>query len=419
MTRDQGIAAPAHAPLLYSGYGKSRATSSNRFLKSAMSEVLAVQGEHLPTDDHLRVYRRWAAGGTGVLMSGNVMIDRTALGEPGNVVLEDDSYLDRFKAWAMAVHEANPETKFWMQINHPGKQSPKFLTPAPVAPSAIALGKGLEASFATPRSLTDEEVRALIKRYATTAGLAKEAGFDGVQIHGAHGYLVSQFLSPHHNRRKDDWGGTPENRRRFVVEVFRAIRKVVGDDFPVGIKMNSADFQTGGFEGQEALDLISALSEEGIDLIEISGGNYENPAMTGARQSTKDREAYFLDFAASARKQTDVALAVTGGFRSVQGMESALESGATDFVGIARPLTIDPELPINAAKDPGYVCDIGRPSTGVRNLDKMFMIAITYYETQIRRISRGQDPDPKLSAWKTVLDSVIALGKAGFQKRRA
>ena len=408
-----------HAPILFSPFDEGgKINAPNRIFKSAMSEVMAVQGQFLPTENHIRVYARWAAGGTGILVTGNVMIDRTALGEPGNVVLEDGTALDLFSKWASAVHAANPKTRFWMQLNHPGKQSPKFLTSEPVAPSAIPLGAGLEKAFATPKALEEVEIRAIIQRFATSASLAQRAGFDGVQIHGAHGYLVSQFLSPHHNRRDDQWGGSAENRRRFAVEVYRAIREAVGTDFAVSIKMNSADFQKGGFEGDEAHDLIAALSGEGIDHVEISGGTYESPAMTGVRQSTA-REAYFLDFAAEARKRTSVPLAVTGGFRSVAGMEAALASGATDFIGIARALTLDPELPKHAAADPAYSCDVGRPSTGIKSLDKMFMIAISYYEMQIRRLGHGQDPDPKMSAWRTVLHSALALGKAAFRKRRA
>ncbi len=394
------------------------AIAPNRFLKSAMSEVLAKQGEHLPNECHYRLYQRWAKGGTGTIITGNVMIDRTALGEPGNVVLEDDRNLDRFRKWADAVHDVRPDTQFWMQINHPGKQTPKFLTSEPVAPSAVALGKGLEASFATPRALEAVEIDTLVARYATTARLAKQAGFDGVQIHGAHGYLVSQFLSPHHNRREDDWGGTAEKRRRFAMEVYRAIRREVGPNFPVSIKMNSADFQKGGFGEEDAFDLIDALTEEGIDLLEISGGNYESPAMTGARQSADEREAYFLDFATQARKRTTAALAVTGGLRSLRAMEAALATGAVDFVGIARALTIDPELPIHASQDPDYSCEVGSPSTGVRSLDRMIMLAISFYETQIRRLGQGKDPKPNMSAWHTVYLTFGALGKAAFKKRR-
>ncbi|MEM9104185.1 MAG: NADH:flavin oxidoreductase/NADH oxidase family protein [Pseudomonadota bacterium] len=412
--------APAHAPILFSPFSvNGKVSAKNRFFKSAMSEVLATIGEGLPNRQHLEVYRRWAEGGTGIIVSGNVMIDPTALGEPGNVVLENDRHLDRFAEWTSVVHAADPDIQFWMQINHPGKQSPKFLSAQPVAPSAIALGKGLEAAFVKPRALEADEISALVKRYATTARLAREAGFDGVQIHGAHGYLVSQFLSPHHNQRTDEWGGTPENRRRFVLEVYRAIRAETGENFPVSIKMNSADFQKGGFEGDEAYAVVDALSAEGVDLIEISGGNYESPAMTGARQSTAEREAYFLDFAAEARTRSETRIAVTGGFRSVAAMEAALASGATDFVGLARPLTLDPDLPKNAATDSDYVMNVGRPSTGIRSLDRTFMIPITYYESQIRRMGRGKNPDPKMSAWKTVVESGLGSGVAAFKKRRA
>lgn len=413
------VESPDHAPILFSPFERNgKRLAQNRFLKSAMSEILAVQGEFLPTAAHYTVYQRWAAGGTGILVSGNVMIDSAALGEPGNVVLEEDTHLDRFTRWADVVRDANPDAQFWMQLNHPGKQSPKFLTPQPVAPSAVPLGAGLESAFAEPRALDTSEIAAIIQRFATSAALAKRAGFDGVQIHGAHGYLVSQFLSPHHNRRTDEWGGSAENRRRFALEVYRAIRREVGADIAVSIKMNSADFQKGGFEGEDAYALIEALAAEGIDLIEISGGNYESPAMTGVKQ-TSGREAYFLDFAAEARKRTDVPLAVTGGFRTVSGMEAALASGATDFIGIARPLTLDPELPLHAAADPAYACDVGRPRTGVSALDKMFMIAVSYYEMQIRRLGKGLNPNPNMSAWQSVFYNGLALGKAAFRKRRA
>ncbi|WP_374764287.1 NADH:flavin oxidoreductase/NADH oxidase family protein [Yunchengibacter salinarum] len=411
--------APDHAPNLYSpldlpGGGRL----ANRFLKSAMSEVLAGP-DGLPNTGHMRVYDRWAAGGTGLLVSGNVMVDPSALGEPGNLILEADTDLDPYKRLVAAVRDRPDAPEFWMQINHPGKQSPKFLTSEPVAPSAVPLGKGLEASFRPPRALRGDEIRALVDRFAITAELAGQAGFTGVQIHGAHGYLVSQFLSPHHNRREDEWGGSRENRRRFVVEIVRAVRQRLGDDFPVGIKMNSADFQRGGFGGDEAIDLIRVLSAEGISLFEISGGTYEAPAMTGAKQSTREREAYFLDFAESARGATDRPIAVTGGFRSVAAMERAVASGATDMVGLARGLCIDPELPRHAAEDPAYCIDIGHPGTGFRVLDKMFMLAVAYYETQIGRMAKNKHPDPRLSAWRTVLSNGLALGRAAFRRRRA
>lgn len=417
---DSSTDLPCHAPHLFSPFDfRGKGIAPNRFFKSAMSEVLAKDGEHLPNEKHYRLYQRWAQGGSGILVTGNVMIDRSALAEPGNVLLEDDLHLDRFADWVDAVRAVNPETQFWMQFNHPGKQTNKILTPTPVAPSAVPLGAGLDKMFAPPRALETDEIHDIIRRFSTASRLAKEAGWDGIQVHCAHGYLVSQFLSPHHNRREDDWGGSAENRRRFLLEIYRAIRAEVGSDFAVSVKMNSADFQKGGFEGEEAYELIDKLSEEGIDLIEISGGQYESMAMFDARQSTREREAYFLDFATEARSRTSVPIAVTGGFRSVKAMEAAIASGATDFVGLGRPLTLDPDLPKHAAANPNYVSDIGSPSTGIKSLDDMLMLDGAYYETQIGLMGRGKDPNPAISAWRTVLEIGMALGQTAFMKRRA
>ena len=252
----------------------------NRLLKSAMSETLGTR-EGAPTPALNRLYRAWAEGGIGLCVTGNVMVDLKALGEPGNVVIEDAAHLAALQAWAKAG-TANG-THCWVQLNHPGKQAPRGLNHETVAPSAVPFRDDLKAFFATPRALTGAEVRALVARFGKAAGIVKQAGFTGVQIHGAHGYLVSQFLSPHHNLRNDEWGGSPEKRRRFLMEVYRAMRKATGAGFPIGIKLNSADFQRGGFTEEESLDTIRALAHAGIDLIEISGGTYESPAMTGVK----------------------------------------------------------------------------------------------------------------------------------------
>ncbi|RMF15084.1 MAG: NADH:flavin oxidoreductase/NADH oxidase family protein [Gammaproteobacteria bacterium] len=389
----------------------------NRFYKSAMSEQLA-NWHNDPLPKLARLYQRWAEGGTGLLVTGNVMIDRTALGEPKQVVLDEQSPLEPFRQWSRAAQQNGAQC--WMQLNHPGKQIPSFLAKTPVAPSAVPLGRGLEKAFNPPRALHDAEILEIIRKFATAARLAKETGFSGVQIHGAHGYLVSQFLSPHHNRRKDRWGGSLENRMRFVLSVYDAIREAVGDDFPVGIKLNSADFQRGGFEEGDALEVIKALSERGIDLIEISGGNYESPAMMGkAKKSTVEREAYFLDFAEQVREHTQVPLVVTGGFRSAPAMAKALESGATDMIGLARPLAVYPDLPNRIAKDPAFVAKFTRPSTGIHELDKFGMLDITWYERQMDRIAEGKNPDLNLSAWNAVIHTFGRLGVHAFRKRRA
>ncbi len=389
----------------------------NRFLKSAMSEQLGDRAQH-PTDALAALYAAWAEGGIGAQVTGNVMIDRTALGEPLNVVLDDTSDLAPFERWAQAGRRHGAH--IWMQLNHPGKQSPAMLSRHPVAPSEVPLGGALTPFFRTPRALTHDEVEAIIARFASAAARAKEAGFTGVQIHGAHGYLVSQFLSPHHNRRNDQWGGSAENRRRFVVEVYRAIRAKVGAKFPVSIKLNSADFQKGGFTEDESIAVVEALASEGIDLVEVSGGTYEAPAMTGfaVAESTRRREAYFAAFAERVRAKVRVPLAVTGGFRSGPAMLEALGE-ATDMIGLARPLAVCPDLPARLLRDPSTSLRLKRPSTGIKVVDRALMLDITYYEALLDRIGHGRPAGDDLSPWRAVASIVAKMGPASLMPRRA
>lgn len=393
-------------------------TIKNRFLKSAMSEGIA-DNNHDPRPDHARLYQTFADGGIGVALTGNVMIDQRALGEPGNVVLEDDHAMTKFKAWASAA--THDDTHLWMQINHPGKQQPKGIsTQQAVAPSAIGLeGTGMKNAFGIPRELSGDEIEDIITRFGRTAGLAKQAGFTGVQIHGAHGYLVSQFLSPRHNQRTDEWGGSAQNRRRFVLQVYQSMRSAVGDDFPVSIKLNSADFMRGGFTDEESLDVIAELDKAGIDLIEISGGSYESPEMFTSKKSTRGREAFFMDFAEKARKRVKVPLAVTGGFRSARGMARAVESGAVDLVGLARPLCIDPDLPNKILAGADYEAPMRKLSTGVAALDKMGMVEITWYEQQLARMGRGKSPKMDMTVWGAATRTMLSNGLKAFQQRRA
>lgn len=393
-------------------------TIKNRFMKSAMSEQLG-EPDRNPGQALFNVYGEWARGGCGLLVSGNIMIDREHIGEPKNVVLDQHSDLAAFKRWTEAGTLNGNE--FWAQLNHPGKQIPSFIQKVPVAPSAISLGKGLEKGFNIPRALSSDEVRATIAQYARSAKLAKEAGFTGVQIHGAHGYLVSQFLSPRHNHRDDEWGGSLENRMRFVLEIFKAVRAEVGDDYPVGIKLNSADFMKGGFTEEDSMQVVKALSDAGIDMIEISGGTYESPEMvreTG-KESTRKREAFFMDYAEKVRKISNVPLAVTGGFRSTRGMNEALQTNAMDFVGIARPLAIDPALPNNAIASADYSIELPTLTTGIKAVDFVAAHNIYWYEHQIALMGKNKRPDPNMSAWKSFGKTMLANGKYMLKKRRA
>ena len=393
-------------------------TLKNRIGKSAMSEILGTR-LHGPSENLIRLYSRWAAGGAGLLISGNVMIDRRALGEPANVVIEDEVHLEALRAWAAAGTAEG--TAFWVQLNHPGKQSPFFLSPEPVAPSAIPLSKGLEKSFRAPRALLEGEIEELVERFAKAAGVAKSAGFTGVQIHGAHGYLVSQFLSPRHNQRSDSWGGSPSGRRRFMLEIYRAIRSAVGESFPVSIKLNSADFSRGGLTEEESLEAVAALASEGIDLVEISGGSYESPAMMNGkkRESTIQREAYFLEFAEKARESVKVPLMLTGGFRSSKAMREAVEKGAVDLVGLARPLAIDPDFPRKALENVDVVSPVGLLTSGSRFLDNLVFINISWYERQLARMGRGKAPLPKMSALRSVVGTIAESGWSNFRRRRS
>ena len=327
----------------------------NRICKGAMTEGLA-DSQNRATFKHVNLYDKWSSGGAGILLTGNVQVDHRYLERPGNVVIEGpqtNEQLSRLTAYAEAGTKNN--THLWMQISHAGRQTPASVAETPVAPSEVQLQMP-GAQFGKPRSLSDEEILDIIQKFAHTASVAKETGFTGVQIHGAHGYLISEFLSPDINKRDDNWGGSLEKRSKFLLEIVRSVRKSVGDSFPVSLKLNSADFQKGGFTHEDAIQVASWLNEEGLDLLEISGGTYEQPHLVGIdmglnperaevrRESTIAREAYFLDYANDIRNVFKGPLMVTGGFRSVQGMNDALNQNACDVIGIARPFCIDPQI---------------------------------------------------------------------------
>lgn len=335
-------------------------TVPNRLCKAAMTEGVA-DSRLQATQRHATLYRRWAEGGAGVLITGNVLIDRHILERPGNVSIDpapaegDPEGMEALKAWARAG--TSQGNQLWMQISHAGRQSPRYVTTRPVGPSAVQLD--MLGNYAAPRALLEHEILDLIQRFARVARVAKAAGFTGVQVHGAHGYLLSSFLSPVTNRRTDRWGGSLENRARFLLEAVRAVRLAVGPGFPLAVKLNSDDFRKGGFSNDDCLQVVKWLNAEQIDLLEISGGTYEQPRLlghTGAadsvkdeqpeqRESTKKREAYFLSYARAIRQVATMPLMVTGGFRSREAMEEALEDGVCDLIGLGRPLCTHPDTP--------------------------------------------------------------------------
>lgn len=389
--------------------------AKNRFFKSAMEEQLAKQNR--VSKKLVKLYDIWAKGGAGVLVTGNVMISQNGKGSPDDVVLENDSDLPMLQQWAQAGTQNN--TLLIMQINHAGKQSPKALSPEPVAPSAVPL-QGMEAFFNTPRALRDDEIRALIAQFAKTAQIAEKAGFSGVQIHAAHGYLISQFLSPHHNRRDDEWGGSLENRMRFLVEIYQAIRSSVSTNFLVGVKLNSADFQKGGFDEEQSTQVMAKLSELGIDFIEVSGGNYESPEMLSTKPSSQKREAFFLDYAKKARAVSKAPLIITGGFRSEAAMNDALTSGDLDLVGVARPFALVPDLPNQIQNKTYKMVELKAIRTGVNAIDAKMggILEMGWYMYQMKRIGSGSKPCKCVTAWNILLRTIWQNGKAGLQSSR-
>ncbi len=402
----------------------SSLTLKNRLAKGAMSENLASSSDKLPSHLHNKLYERWAKGGLGLSMTGNVMVDSLHLGEPGNVVIEGESKLlkERLKNWAQSA--TINDTACFVQLNHPGKQSPNLLTKTPLAPSAIPLHPSMRKLFNPPRAMSEEEILDVIKRFSHAAKLCYEANFSGVQIHGAHGYLVSQFLSPLHNQRHDKWGGSAEKRMRFVMELYRSMRQHTHKDFPISIKLNSADFQKGGFSEEESMEVMKALSQEGINFIEISGGSYEAPVMMNPnekiKESTKKREAYFLSFAEKIRNHLPTTpLMVTGGFRTKSVMEEALQSGCLDLIGLGRPLAIDPDFPKKLEENKVKTISVPPIRTNIKAIDKTAMLEISWYALQMRRMAQGKETIPQMSALSAFIKSTLLYGGQLFRRARS
>ncbi|CAM3825191.1 nitroreductase family deazaflavin-dependent oxidoreductase [Smaragdicoccus niigatensis] len=399
----------------------------NRIMKSALSESLADQTGS-PNERLEQLYTTWGSGGFGLLITGNVMVDEDHLGEAGNVVLNEKADLEAFTKWAKAGRDRG--TPIWMQINHPGRQANPMITgKRPVAPSAIAPNL---PGLPVPDALTGEQIKEIIERFATTAKLAESAGFDGVEIHAAHGYLVSQFLSPLSNQRDDEWGGDIEGRMKFAIEIVRSIRAAVSPGFAVGIKLNSADFQRGGFTEDESREVVKRLAQEKIDLIEISGGTYESAAMIGRPQvksaSTKAREAYFLEYAEKVRVDAaGIPIAVTGGFRSREAMNQAIADGDCDLVGIGRPTALIPdaaEAVLTGGTDrlPTPKITLGAPPAVLKRLPALKAaeggLDMQWHLDQIRRLGDGRDTDPARPAWRTAISAARHHGVDAFRQKR-
>ena len=392
-------------------------TIKNRFFKSAMSEGMGTR-DFQPKKNIATLYKRWAEGGTGLIITGNIMVDPKGTAEPGNIVFDKNSNMEILKDWAKQGQQHG--AKVMVQLNHPGKQAPKTVSKQTVAPSAVPLGNGLNKLFSTPRALATNEVEELIQKFVTSAKVAKEAGFSGVQIHAAHGYLISQFLSPHDNRRTDKYGGSLENRMRFLKEIYLGMREELGKDFNIGIKINSTDFKEDGLTEEDSLKTIIELANLGLDFVEISGGTYERPAMMGAT-SKSTNQVFFAEYSKKLKQKIEIPVVVTGGIRSINAMNTLLNNNTTDFIGIARPLTIDPNIPNKIKQGTYTIVETTRVSTGVKKLDKIFgsLLGIVYYQVLMQNIAKGKEPKATKNAWPSLIQAVYNQGLAVLFPQRA
>lgn len=408
------------------------AVLSNRFAKAAMTEGLAGR-LGVPGEELCRLYKIWSDGGAGMLLSGNIMVDRHHLERPGNVVIDRPPDLEMrqaLKRWAnSATRKGN---HFWAQISHAGRQTQKMVNAKPKAPSAVKLALP-GGQFGEPVELNCGEIEDIISRFGICAAAVKEAGFTGVQVHAAHGYLLSQFLSPRSNRRTDEFGGALANRARPLLAIIEEIRSTVGPDYPISVKLNSADFQKGGFAFEDSLQVAQWLEAASVDLIEISGGTYEQPKLLGIDgmeeeenqnipASTLMREAYFVDFAMAMRKELKIPLMVTGGFRQSIVMKQAIESGGADVIGLGRPMCVMTDAPnqlLNGIDElPRYESQLALfPKwllwlTKLKILRTVSSFAVQYwYYGQIDSLGRTGKADPDLSVWAATKQTMVMQKK--------
>ncbi len=400
----------------------------NRIAKAAMTEGLATP-DGVPTPALSQLYQRWAAGGAGLLLTGNVIVDRNHLERPGNVVVDgepDAAMREALAGWAHASTAGG--NLAWVQLSHAGRQTMKSVNKHPQAPSAVQLGLP-GGQFGTPVALATEEIATLVQRFAIAARAVCEAGFSGVQVHAAHGYLLSQFLSPRSNQRRDEYGGSLDNRARLLLQVVAAVRAAVGPRAAVAVKLNSADFQRGGFNFDDSLRVAGWLEAAGVDLIEISGGTYEQPRLLGVEgleapdpqgvaASTLEREAYFVDFALAMRREVSVPLMVTGGFRTRAAMQEALASAGVDVIGLGRPMCLQPDAPARllagAAAVPRYEEGLGllpgwmHALKRVKTIKTLDTFAAQYwFYAQLDALGKRGAVEPELSVLRGALRVAI------------
>lgn len=364
------------------------ATLANRLAKAALSEGLADENNDV-SDRLIDLYSRFAGSGAALLITGNMLVDRRFLERPGNLVVDESTDESRLRELARAVTRHG--VALWGQLNHTGRQTQRLLHPRPVAPSAVPPVKMFRL-FARPRALLPAEIDDIARRFVSAACILERAGFSGVELHAAHGFLLNQFLSPLMNRRTDAHGGSLENRARLLLDIVRGIKRRCGRDFALAVKLNCRDFQAGGFDVGDFLRVVRLLDGEAVDLVEVSGGNYESSPFAAAGDGTAHERGHFYEEARAARAVARVPIMVTGGFTSRRSVVRASTDGA-DVIGLGRAMILDPDFPRRLLDDRDACVRLPKLPTRSRRLAALAEVG--WYSRRLVRLAERRELEVK------------------------
>ncbi len=390
-------------------------TLPNRLGRAAMTEGIAGPRND-PGDRHARLYAANGRGGAGLVLTGNMMVDRRSLERARNVVIDAATDMDGLRRVAAAAAGAPT----LVQLSHPGRQTSRFVNPRPVAPSA-GPAVALAHAYARPRALTLAEIEDVAERFVASGERVVAAGFAGVEVHAAHGYLISTFLDPAHNRREDAYGGDLPGRARLLLEIVAGLRAVLPRPAAVAVKLDARE----GADGELVL-LAGMLEQAGADLLEISGGSYESPAMAGVdadgRELVTEHESPFWNSAAAVSAATTVPVMLTGGFRTRTEVDLALGSGVCDMVGVGRPLAVRPDLAGRFVRGETDVLD--RPAPRLRGPAPARRLlgaaaGTGWHRIQLARTGAAKPPLRRIPPLLAALDYTMVDGAQAIRARRA
>ncbi len=325
--------------ILFTPVSISSLTIPNRFVRSATHDFMAAEDGSI-TERNLSLFDGLAEGGIGLIITGHAFVHPTGKASPRQIGVHKDSMVEGLSRIPEVVHRY--PSRVFLQISHAGRQTKeKICGCIPIAPSAVYE----PVIKVMPRAMTKDDIEKTIEDFSQAGRRAKQAGFDGVQIHVAHGYLLNSFISPYTNRREDDYGGSLFNRARIVREILESLKNTAGAGFPVIAKLNSSDFLPGGLDVEESIEVARLLESSGLDGLEVSGGTSEagrGSMWQGLRK--EEEEGYFVEAAARFKAALGIPVFGLGGLRTLAVMERAVEQGKIDLVSLSRPLIREPDL---------------------------------------------------------------------------